>query len=209
MAVETHIYDRRFFKNTIKLESYSAKAAVNILIKHFYPKSIIDIGCGAGIYLKEFADRGVKIRGVDGSPAAKKESLVGNKIKIHDLCQPLPSKKQFDLCLCFEVAEHLEEKCAPTLISTLTRLSPLVVFTAATPGQGPRSIGHINEQPPAYWIKKFERKNFELDKKLTAKIKKEMKAKNVVWWIVKNLMVFKRITNYKYTNIITNNTNKN
>jgi len=192
MAVETNIYDRRFFKNTIALESSSAKAVVNILIKHFHPKSVIDIGCGPGIYLKEFASKSVKVIGYDGSPAAKKESGVAKKIKIHDLCQPLPLKKQFDLCLCFEVAEHLPASCAPTLINTLTKASPLIVFTAATPGQGPRSIGHINEQPQAYWIKKFRAKNFQLNRKLTAKIRKEMKAKKVVWWITKNLMIFKK-----------------
>jgi len=191
MAVETYIYDRKFFKNTIKLEKSSAKPAVSILIKHFKPKSVIDIGCGAGIYLKEFASQGVKIIGYDGSPAARKESLVKNKIKIHDLCQPLAIKKQFDLCLCIEVAEHLNKKYSQTLINTLTQLSSLIIFTAATPGQGPRSIGHINEQPHEYWIKKFKAKNFSPDKKLTAKIKREMKEENVVWWIVKNLMVFR------------------
>ncbi|MDD5071590.1 MAG: methyltransferase domain-containing protein [Patescibacteria group bacterium] len=204
MAVETHIYDQRFFKNTIKLESSSAKAAVNILIKHFHPQSVIDIGCGAGIYLKGFSERGVKIKGIDGSPAAKKESPVRGKIKIYDLCRPLSLKKQFALCLCFEVAEHLPAQCAPTLVDTLTKASPLIVFTAATPGQGPRSIGHINEQPREYWIEKFKAKNFILDKKLTARIKKEMKTKKVVWWIAKNLMVFKRITNYKSNTNITN-----
>jgi 2-polyprenyl-3-methyl-5-hydroxy-6-metoxy-1,4-benzoquinol methylase len=192
MAVEKHIYDKRFFKNTIILESSSAKTTVNILIKYFHPKNIVDIGCGAGIYLKEFAEQDIKITGYDGSPDAIKESLVGKKIKIHDLCEPLLLKKQFDLCLCFEVAEHLPEKYATTLIHTLTKLSSLIVFTAATPGQGPRSIGHINEQPHKYWIKKFEDKNFQLDKKTTEKIKKEMKAGNVVWWITKNLMIFKK-----------------
>jgi len=192
MAVETYIYDRKFFKNTIALEGSSAKAAASILIKYFHPQSVIDIGCGPGIYLKEFAVRGVKVIGYDGSPTAKKESPMAAKIKIHDLCRPLALKKQFDLCLCFEVAEHLPAKCAPTLINTLTKASSLIIFTAATPGQGPRSIGHINEQPKEYWIKKFRTKNFGLDQKLTAKIKKEMKEKNVVWWIVKNLMVFRK-----------------
>jgi 2-polyprenyl-3-methyl-5-hydroxy-6-metoxy-1,4-benzoquinol methylase len=192
MAVEIHIYDERFFKNTIFLESASAKATADVLIKNFLPKEIIDIGCGAGIYLKEFAEQGIKIIGYDGSPDAQKVSLVRKKIKFHDLCKPLSLKKQFDLCLCFEVAEHLPKKYAATLISTLTGLSPLIVFTAATPGQGPRSIGHINEQPYKYWIEKFKNENFQLDKNLTTKIKKEMKKKNVVWWIVKNLMIFKK-----------------
>jgi len=192
MAVETHIYDEKFFKNTIKLDGESAKEAVNILIKHFHPQTVIDIGCGAGIYLKEFSAQGVKILGYDGSPAAQKESLVGDKILLHDLCQPLEIKEKFDLCLCFEVAEHLEESCAPTLLNTLTRLSDTLIFTAATPGQGPRSIGHINEQPHEYWINKFRDKNFLLEEKLAEAIRAEMTEKKVVWWITKNLMIFKK-----------------
>lgn len=192
MTVNTKIYDQKFFNNTVKFESPSAKAFVSLLVKHFAPKSVIDIGCGTGLYLAEFKASGVNIAGFDGAPAALAGSLVGDKIKLHDLCRPLKLSRQFDLCLCLEVAEHLEPICAQTLINTLTGLSKTIVFTAATPGQGPKSIGHINEQPPAYWQNLFARKNFKLNKKLTAAIKREMKKAKVVWWLTKNLMVFKK-----------------
>lgn len=191
MTVETNIYDEKFFQNTIKLESDSALAVVKILLKHFQPKSVIDIGCGCGIYLQEFAKHNIEIAGYDGSPSAIISSLVGDKIKLFDLCEPLKLKQKFDLCLCVEVAEHLPQEYADTLVETLANLSDTLIFTAATPGQGPRSIGHINEQNPEYWIDKFTEKDFVLDKKLTEEIRTEMKAKNVVWWIVKNLMIFK------------------
>ncbi len=190
MPVNIKIYDQKFFSNTIKFEAESAKAFVSILIKHFTPKSVIDIGCGNGIYLAEFKKLGVEILGYDGAPAAIENSLVHEKIKLHDLCQPLKLNRSFDLCLCLEVAEHLEENCANTLIDTLTKLSDTLIFTAATPGQGPVSIGHINEQPPQYWQEKFQRKNFILNTVLTEKIKKEMSDQNIVWWLTKNLMIF-------------------
>ncbi len=192
MVVETHIYNKRFFDNTLKLEGDSSKAVVEILLKYFNVKSVIDIGCGSGIYLKEFLNKGIDILGYDGAPAALENSLVGDKIKIHDLCKPLDLNRKFDLCLCIEVAEHLPKKFADVLIQTLINSADLIIFTAATPGQGPRSIGHINEQPHLYWIKKFEKNNFYLQEELTKKIKKEMKEQNVVWWIVKNLMIFKK-----------------
>ncbi|MDD4332678.1 MAG: methyltransferase domain-containing protein [Patescibacteria group bacterium] len=191
MSVETHIYDKRFFKNTIKLEDDSAAAAVSILIKYFLPRSVIDIGCGCGIYLKEFSNQGVEIFGYDGAPAALESSLVGDKIKLHDLCVPLVINKKFDLCLCVEVAEHLPPEYANILVETLANLSDIIIFSAATPGQGPRSIGHINEQPPEYWLEKFQSKNFIFDQNISLKIKKEMEEKGVVWWITKNLMIFK------------------
>lgn len=190
MPVNTKIYDQKFFDNTLKFEAGSAKSFVSILIKHFAPTSVIDIGCGAGIYLAEFVKNNIDILGCDGSPAAVANSLVGDKIKLHDLCQPLKLSRQFDLCLCLEVAEHLAEDCADTLINTLSNLSRVIIFTAATPGQGPVSLGHINEQPSQYWIEKFKRKNFILNQSLTEKIKKEMAAEKIVWWLTKNLMIY-------------------
>lgn len=192
MAINNKIYDQKFFANTLKFEVQSAKAFTNILIKYFAPKAVIDIGCGLGIYLAKLAKNGVDVLGYDGAPAALAASLVGDKIKLHDLCQPLKLNRQFDLCLCLEVAEHLEEACAPILINTLVNLSPTVIFTAATPGQGPVSIGHINEQPHEYWQKLFAQKNFILNRKLTEKIKKEMAEKKVVWWLAKNLMIYEK-----------------
>lgn len=192
MAVDLKIYDNRFFKNTIKLELPSAKEAVKILYKIFKPKSVIDVGSGSGIYLAEFKKLKVKISGYDGSPAAKKESKVKKYIKFHDLCKPLKTKKAFDLCLCFEVAEHLPEKCGEILINTLAGISKTIIFTAATPGQGPKSIGHINERPHKYWIALFKKRGFIFKKKLSLEIRKEMREKKVVWWIVKNLMVFQK-----------------
>ncbi len=48
MAVETHIYDNKFFKNTIKFEADSASSFVDVVLRHYNPESIVDIGCGAG-----------------------------------------------------------------------------------------------------------------------------------------------------------------
>lgn len=190
MAVNTKIYDQKFFNNTLKLEGSSAKAFVSILIKHFSPRSVVDIGCGVGVYLAEFKANHVEILGFDGSPAAIKGSLVGDKIKQHDLCRPLKLNRRFDLCLCLETAEHLEPECAETLINSLTALSKTIIFTAATPGQGPLSLGHINERPPEYWQELFKQKSFTLNKKLTEAIRQEMINNQVVWWLTKNLMIF-------------------
>lgn len=196
MSVNTIIYDDRFFKSTILLEKASAEPVVTILMKYFKPQSVIDIGCGVGLYLKEFNNKGVKILGYDGSPAAIKNSLVGAKIKLHDLTKPLKLNKRFDLCLCIEVAEHLEKRYSDRLAKTLTNLSNIIIFTAATPGQGPISIGHINEQPSGFWKKKFKKYFYFLDKNLTKKIRRDLKRQKVIWWVVKNLMVF-RINNKK------------
>lgn len=194
MTVETHIYDKRFFKNCIEFEAESASVFVDIILKYYSPKSIVDIGCGAGIYLKEFQDKGINnLLGIDGSPAAQDEFLINkDKLAIFDLSQKYEFKQKYDLAICLEVAEHLEKKDADNLIETIINASDDVLFTAATPGQGPRSIGHINEQPHSYWIDKFKKSGYKYLKQKTEKIRKEMEEKKVVWWIVNNLMLFKK-----------------
>jgi len=194
MVVETHIYDNKFFQNTIKLEAESASDFVDIILKYYSPKSVVDIGCGAGIYLNEFNKKGIKnLLGIDGAPSAREEFLLDkDKIIIFDLAQKYNFKEKYDLGLCLEVAEHLEEKDADNLVETISSASDDIIFTAAVPGQGPRSIGHINEQPHGYWIKKFENAGFNYLEEKTKKIREEMEKKKVVWWIVKNLMIFNK-----------------
>lgn len=190
MTVDANIYHQKFFQRTIKLEAPSAKAAVEVLINHFKPNTVIDVGCGCGAYLKEFEKMGVEIAGYDGSTVALEQSLVGDKIKLHDLSSPLVLSKKFDLCLCIEVAEHLETEYAETLIDTLTGLASTVFFTAATPGQAKGNQGHINEQRHSFWINLFKQKGFIYQAELSNKIRKEMKSRKIVWWVVKNLMIF-------------------
>lgn len=192
MAVDDYIYDKKFFDNTKKFESASAQSIVNILIKYFKPKSVVDVGCGIGIYLAEFSKRGIEIKGYDGAVSAISGSLAGKKIKKYDLNQPLNAEKKYDLCLCIEVAEHLPYESANILLDSLTGLSDIIVFTAATPGQGPKSIGHINEQPHEFWVDLFKIRRFTLNKKLTEEIKKEMSDQNVIWWIIKNIMIYQK-----------------
>lgn len=193
MSVETHIYDKQFFKNTKDLEESSAKSFVDIVYKHFNFNSVVDLGCGIGIYLKEFEKRGVKILGYDGAPAAIDASLVGNKILLHDLSSPLSVPEKFDLGLCIEVAEHLPPEASGIIIDSLVALSDTIIFTAATPGQGSREIGHINEQPHEYWIEIFKSKGFTFNDKLSNLLRSEMKDNDVIWWIVNNLMIFNKL----------------
>lgn len=192
MPVDTKLYTDNFFTEAERLAGPSAGTLVEILMKHFRPRTVVDIGCGHGLYLKEFADRGAEILGYDGAPAARKISPVGDKIRLHDLSQPLKPERRFDLCLCIEVAEHLPVAAADTLIETLISFSDKIVFTAAVPGQAPLEYGHINERPHVYWIKKFIERSFKYNRPLTLRMRQEMKEKKVIWWVVNNLMIFEK-----------------
>jgi hypothetical protein len=187
----SNIYTESFYQFTINSELKSSSDVAQILTNHFNPSSVIDIGCGCGIYLKAFHDLGIKdLVGYDGSENAIKKSLLPEKIKLHDLRHRIQLNRKYDLCLCMEVAEHIENRYSESLVDTLTNLSDTVFFTAAPPGQGGEH--HINEQPFSFWINLFEKKGFNYIHALTQKISEEMKSKNVIWWVARNLMIFRR-----------------
>ena len=86
--------------------------------------------------------------------------------------------------MCLEVAEHLDESNADILIRTLTELSNVVIFSAAITNQGGQ--GHINEQSPIYWQKKFRGNDFELFDSLRWKFWSSI---NVDWWYKQNIFI--------------------
>ncbi len=61
--------------------------------------------------------------------------------------------------MSFEVAEHLEEQFADVFIDNITKLSDVVVFSAAIPQQG--GTHHVNEQWASYWTEKFRKKGYK------------------------------------------------
>jgi len=67
--------------------------------------------------------------------------------------------RTFDLAVSLEVGEHLPESAAKTFVESLTRLAPVVLFSAAIPGQGGTS--HVNEQWPEYWSRLFANHGFD------------------------------------------------
>jgi ribosomal protein L11 methylase PrmA len=186
----SQLYNYEFFEAIKTSEIDSSLDCVKIVQKYLKPESVVDIGCGSGIYLKALNDIGVKdICGYDGSSAAIDTQMIVDKIKVHDLRNPLILDRMYDLAMCIEVAEHLEEEYADTLVETLVNLSDVVLFTAATVGQG--GHGHIFEVEHEYWIDLFEQYGFRHDKELSDIMREEMYEKDVVWWIPKNLMIFK------------------
>ncbi|WP_317897499.1 class I SAM-dependent methyltransferase [Aurantibacillus circumpalustris] len=139
-------------------EEHNTKAATIVVpqfINLYSPKSVVDIGCGLGTWLKVFEDHGVNdILGYDGSHLdLSKIAIDKSKIVIADLEKEIKSDKTFDLAISLEVAEHISEKSAENFVKSLCNLSQTIIFSAAIPQQGGQN--HINEQWPEYWQNLF------------------------------------------------------
>lgn len=136
----------------IRHETDQAVALGHLLAERLSPGSVIDVGCGPGLYLLPFAEHGADIYGVDGAGAAG-ALLQPAQFELVDLRNPWTPPRRYDLALCIEVAEHLRPEHAGTLVGTLARCADVIFFTAARPGQG--GEGHYNEQSQDYWLGMF------------------------------------------------------
>lgn len=129
----------------------------NALAEFFRGASVIDFGCGPGLYVQRINETAT-CRGYDGNPHA---GQVKN-------CQVLDLSERVDIppgdwVLSLEVGEHLPRRFESTFIDNLHRHNRCgIVLSWATPGQG--GIGHFNERPIDYIAQCFENLGYERDR---------------------------------------------
>jgi hypothetical protein len=143
---------------TLRLGAQRSAAVVVPLVQDIVRAgSVIDVGGGEGWWAEAFARLGAHAVSID--EASPSELAEGVQHVQHDLRRGLPeSLGPFDLALCLEVVEHFCEGDGDKLVEGLCSLAPVVLFSAAVPGQG--GHGHVNERWPAYWFERFEQHDF-------------------------------------------------
>lgn len=189
LAVRNLAYGDRFYDRADPELAGLHEAMVDALIELRSPRSVVDVGCGTGLMLRRFAEQRVVVQGVEGSRTAIRRSQLGDRIVRANLEREVPDLGRFDLSLCIEVAEHLRPASAAGLVEGLVRLSDVVVFTAAPPGQ--RGVAHINLQTKDYWRKLFEHHGFSRSV-LERELLEAIAAVPEPEYIHANLMVFER-----------------
>jgi SAM-dependent methyltransferase len=172
----------------------AAREVVPFVLELLGSKSVVDVGCGIGTWLKVFEENGISaILGIDGSYVDK--SLL--KIDKHnfvdfDLEKVYHTDRKFDLAISLEVAEHLSIDSSDVFVKTITNLSDTVIFSAAIPEQGGQN--HINEQEPKYWIEKFEKEGYQLFDVLRPIF---WDNQNVDSWYRQNMLLFTKNVDVK------------
>ena len=142
----------------------SAAVVVPLVYDLVRPKTVVDVGCGEGDWLREFARFGCAGVGYDGSLTDSQAGLV--TYLGGDLIPRLADRMigHADLAICVEVAEHLPESSADDLVATLVEAAPVILWSAAIPHQG--GYMHINEQWPSYWAARFAEYGYAANQEL-------------------------------------------
>lgn len=157
------MYDKNFYKSQAGGSSRSADIIVPVVMNLVHPRSVVDVGCGVGTWLRSFCSNGVQeILGIDGEWVDREQLHIPKQHFISmDLSQArLLHQRKFDLAISLEVAEHLPPESAPTFVEFITSFAPIVMFSAAIPGQG--GAHHVNEQWPHYWFELFSQTGYRV-----------------------------------------------
>ncbi len=182
-------YNEQFYQSHQDGARRSAREIVPLVLELIQPKSVIDVGCGVGTWLSVFKENGIEdIYGVDGDYVNQQMlAIPAERFFPFDLSKPLTFGRQFDLVVSLEVAEHLPAEYAAGFIQSLTKLGPVVLFSAAIPFQG--GVNHINEQWPDYWARHFAEAGYVAIDCLRPKVWQNEK---VEWFYAQNVLLFAR-----------------
>jgi SAM-dependent methyltransferase len=156
-----YVYDDAFFRYIQEGSTRSAQKVVPLVAQALGVKSVLDVGCGAGAWLREYRNQAVTdCLGVDGDYVQKEQLLIpAENFTAHDITQPFDLGRRFDLAQCLEVGEHIPQSASETLVENLVRHSQAILFSAAIPGQGGEN--HINEQTYEFWRALFHRHEYK------------------------------------------------
>lgn len=192
-----HLYSRKFFAHLREGSAGSAHALVPIVLDIFLARTMIDVGCGIGGWVKAFADAGVSAVGTDGDYVDREQLLIPkDRFVALDLNRPFDAADlgrrygdketgRFDLAISLEVAEHLEPQRSESLVRDLCALADVVLFAAAVPFQG--GAGHVNERWQSWWAQKFSANGYDPFDVLRRDI---WGRRDIAWWYKQNTIFY-------------------
>lgn len=121
-------------------------------------KSIVDVGCGTGLLLRELNKSfpEIQLAGNDFSEesiALCKQVLPTSDFYISDIYKKDASEKKYDVVMCSEVLEHLlyPDKALKNLFYLLKNVTPTHLVLAVPNGRLDTYGGHINFWSPESW----------------------------------------------------------
>ncbi len=138
----------------------SARVYVAFLWRYVQPRSVLDVGCGRGPWLRAWHEQGATtLLGFDGAWNSQAKMIdPAIRFTAVDLNRPFAPPGPVDLAMSLETAEHLDPASGPGFVASLAQASDLLLFSAAYSYQG--GTQHVNEQPHSYWARLFDAHGF-------------------------------------------------
>lgn len=184
-------YDENFYRAQKDDSFRSASVILPLVAELVHPRTVIDVGCGVGTWLAVWQKNfGAEIYGLDGDYVDRSQLFIDKKdFHSFNLEERITLNRRFDLAMTLEVAEHLTPARADSFVEDLTKLSDVILFSAAIPAQG--GTNHVNEQWQSYWAKKFLRFGYVAIDCIRPKI---WTTNDVSFWYRQNIFIYAKST---------------
>lgn len=162
---------------------------------HVPPPSHLDLGAGTGLLVRAMCEFGVASYGIEANREAREatpywvKQFIEFGRGVEDWRVPA---NLYDIVSCVEVAEHLPESQADTLVDAIcSNAREWIYFSAAYPGQG--GVGHVNERPREYWRQKFSERGWTLMPGCTGSFIDRLAPLKHCWWLKRNALIFRKL----------------
>ncbi|MDE2446180.1 MAG: methyltransferase domain-containing protein, partial [Alphaproteobacteria bacterium] len=168
---------------------YIDVAPIRFMIESLQPQSILDLGCGNGVYPLLYRHLGVSdFLGVDGFEleATVLDNVHYKKVDLHE---PFSAGRQFDLVVCLEVVEHLKPAATGTIFKTIAdhvTSNGNILFSMAEPGQP--GNGHVNCRDIAEVLAAWKKLGWEPDVPRSL----GLRAISSLQWFRRNLLLLRK-----------------
>lgn len=180
--MSTDPHDRAFFEQMRGCRDNYRKLADAIHQIVGTQASCLDVGCGIGLQTARLMELGwLQVIGAEHSELARQMRERGVTMIPFDLTL-VPQKPDRQACvICTETAEHIPKEFADNIVANIAaHAKDVIVWSAAAPGQ--EWEGHINLQPPAYWLEKFEARGWVVDEARTWALRDHMIGTRAQHW---------------------------
>jgi len=149
-------YDPHFYAAIRSGCQQSADLVVEALYSSLLgsPSTVVDVGGGEGWWAAAFEDCGAEAVLVENSLVAPVHKGTWQRLDLE-----LPDVSidgEYELAVCLEVAEHLDDP--DHLLDELCRVAPLILFSAAIPGQA--GAHHVSCLWQSEWAALFGDRGF-------------------------------------------------
>ena len=169
------VYNERFFQKEWFTNWEELKVVLSELI-HTMPNcsSVFDFGCGPGIMIDYMNDLGVYYTGCDYSKDARELYLKHYGKYPFQYVQHLNDikGKKYDLFLCFDVFEHMNNEEIVQLLGTTTAFSTFLLNIS----REKYIPGHINIKSDSQWIHFLEQYGLSYQVTLTDTMRSKYKT---------------------------------
>lgn len=189
-------YPKEWIERIGREEAKSSEIMCESMWNEFEPESVLDFGSGPGNHINGMHHRmeiknATAIDGVSDCENYLSAGINFCQLDFRNRFAPegFEGGKQFDLVMCYEVIEHIEEEFEEILLDNIVlNAGKYLCISAAKPGQPGNH--HVNCKPIDYWLRAFIHRGFKYLDKVTESFQASWRKQGVRYYFIDNLLVF-------------------